>query len=222
MAEAELYTSQEPAVDKAGRQQTTKWEPLTFSQLTIAWNCFTAVLLVKSSELALVLAHHMEVVLHIAEKRGDWVYYDVAFQGNVAKNEACWGQTHLEVFVFAMLLAHGQCTGCTPKARGQPKLYIPLGACISFHHAAYCSAGSRCIYQHCCSNANCLSNHSTSQCHKPLLKSYLVLPRLQQGQERQQSFCSSPAAYDAITPRHPPQHFGNCQQEAPHGKSHPS
>ena len=136
MVEAELYTSQEPAVDKAGRQQTTKWEPLTFSQLTTAWNRFTAVLLVKSSELALVLAHHMEVVLHIAEKRGDWVYYDVAFQGNVAKNEACWGQTYLEVFVFAMLQAHGKCTGCTPQTRGQPKLYIPLGACISFHHTA--------------------------------------------------------------------------------------
>ena len=117
----------------------------------------------------------MEVVLHIAEKRGDWVYYDVAFQGNVAKNEACWCQTHLEVFVFVMLLAHGQCTGRTPQARGQPKLYIPLGACISFHHAVYCSAGSRCIYQQYCSNASCLSNHSTSQCHKPLLNTWFSL-----------------------------------------------
>ena len=95
----------------------------------------------------------------------------------------------------------------------------PASHSITQHNG---SAGSRCICQHCCSNANCLSNHSTSQCHKPLLKPYLVLPRLQQGKEQQQSFCSSPAAYDAITPRHPPQHFGNCQQEAPHGKSHPS
>ena len=47
----------------------------------------------------------MEVALRIAEKRGDWPYDDVAFRGNVAKNEACWGQTHLEVFLFAMLLA---------------------------------------------------------------------------------------------------------------------
>ena len=87
--ETEQHTSQEPAADKAGRQQNTKREPLTLAQWTTAWNRFIAVLTVKSPELAPVLAHHMEVVLRIAEKRGDWVYYDVAFRGNVAKNEAC-------------------------------------------------------------------------------------------------------------------------------------
>ena len=50
------------------------------AQWTTAWNCFTVVLTVKSPELAPALAHHMEVVLWIAEKRGDWVYYDVAFR----------------------------------------------------------------------------------------------------------------------------------------------
>ena len=98
------------------------------AQWTTAWNRFTAVLTVKSPELAPALAHHMEVVLRIAEKRGDWAYYDVAFRGNVAKNEACWGQTHLEVFLLAMLLAHGQCTGRTPQAKGQQKMYVPVGA----------------------------------------------------------------------------------------------
>ena len=73
--ETEWYTSQEPAEDKAGRQQTTKQEPLTLAQWTTAWNRFTAVWTVKLSELAV----HMEVVLRIAEKRGDWAYYDVTF-----------------------------------------------------------------------------------------------------------------------------------------------
>ena len=31
-----------------------------------------------------------------------------------------------------------------PWTKGKPKLYIPLGACISFHHTAYCSDGSWC------------------------------------------------------------------------------
>ena len=79
-AETEQHTSQEPAADKAGRQQNTKREPHTLAQWTTAWNCFTVVLSVKSPKLAPALAHHMEVVLCIAEKRGDWVYYDVAFR----------------------------------------------------------------------------------------------------------------------------------------------
>ena len=66
----------------------------------------------------------MEVVLCIAEKRGDWAYYDVVFRGNVAKNEACWGQTHLKIFLFAMLLAHGQSPGHTPQEKGQPMAHI--------------------------------------------------------------------------------------------------
>ena len=45
------------------------------AQWTTAWNRFTAVWTVKLSELAV----HMEVVIRIAEKRGDWAYYDVTF-----------------------------------------------------------------------------------------------------------------------------------------------
>ena len=105
----------------------------------------------------------------------------MAFRGNVVKNEAFWGQAHLEVFLFAMLLAHAQSTGCTPQTKGQPKMYVPVGACISFHRTAYCSAGPQCIYQHHCFNANCLGSHPTSQCHKPLQKPYSVLNRFQQG-----------------------------------------
>ena len=45
-AETGEYTSQEPAADKAGRQQNTTQEPLTLAQWTTAWNSFTAVLTV--------------------------------------------------------------------------------------------------------------------------------------------------------------------------------
>ena len=69
-SETEQHTSQEPAAEKAGRQQNTKREPLTLAQWTTAWNHFTAVLTVKLPELAPALVHHMEVVLRIAEKRG--------------------------------------------------------------------------------------------------------------------------------------------------------
>ena len=82
----------------------------------------------------------MEVVLCIAEKRGDWAYDDVAFRGNVAKNEACWGQTHLEVFLFAMrLLAHGRIPGLLKKKASPRCTYH--GSYRLIHHLSH-PAGS--------------------------------------------------------------------------------
>ena len=101
----------------------------------------------------------------------------------MAKKEACWGQTHLEVFLFAMRLAHGQSTGRTPQAKCQSKLYTALGTCISFYLTAYCSAASRCIYQHLCLNASCLGNPPTSNIRVPQAsrKAILGSPQISTG-----------------------------------------
>ena len=64
------------------------------------------------------LAHHIEVM----KKREDW-----RFWGNVVKNEAGWGQTHLEVFLVAMFLAHGQSTDRTPLNKRQAQAVHTTG-----------------------------------------------------------------------------------------------
>ena len=58
-SEMEQHTSQEPAAEKAGRQQNTKREPLTLAQWTTAWNRFTAVLTVKSPQLAPLITSNL-------------------------------------------------------------------------------------------------------------------------------------------------------------------
>ena len=75
------------------------------------------------------LAHHMENVLNLADKKAGWRYYDEQFRHLTGSGMAAWGPTHLELY----MKAHLECPstndrpGNTPRAQ-QPLANTPLGA----------------------------------------------------------------------------------------------
>ena len=165
----------------------TNQDPQTVAQWTTACNHFRAVQTVKSPELAL----HIEVILHIMKKREDWT-----FQGNVVKNEAGWGQTHLGVL------------GC--HVSGTWSEHWP--------HPPEQKASPSCTYHW--EPASPSTTQPTAQM-VPDVEPYSILPSFQQDQEQHQSFHSSYTAYGAARPQHSPEHFGNRQQ-APLGQQSPT
>ena len=53
-----------------------KSAPLALAQWVKAWNRFVALMAQKSPQVTVSLAHHMETVLNLAEKKADWTTYD--------------------------------------------------------------------------------------------------------------------------------------------------
>ena len=88
----------------ATEQKDVKPEQLSIQSWSLAWNRFTAVLTQQEPTLSPLLAHHYEVVMKIHAKRGNWSFYDSEFRQLVARGEAQWGSTHLELFLHALLL----------------------------------------------------------------------------------------------------------------------
>ncbi|KAK7492349.1 hypothetical protein BaRGS_00016446 [Batillaria attramentaria] len=144
----------------------------------MAWNRFLAILAQQSPSLTPHLAHHCEVVLVLAERNCNWRLYDEAFRQLVARHEAQWGSTHLELYLKATL--EGQkpsdkpASGMTSTSQSSPN--IPPGACKEYHSGGYCGYVP-CRYQHKC--FNCLAMHPFYQCRAPVSTPFKVLPQFQ-------------------------------------------
>ncbi|KAK3608724.1 hypothetical protein CHS0354_007388 [Potamilus streckersoni] len=67
------------------------------------WSKFTTVLCEKYPLITTSLPYHMETVLTLADRSGDWRYYDEHFSQLVAKVEAICDTTYLELFIYAEL-----------------------------------------------------------------------------------------------------------------------
>lgn len=142
------------------------------------WNKFSAILTEKSPSLSPLLSHHMEVVMRIHSKGGNWAYYDKEFRALVSRGEAQWGATHLELFMNALIVENNE-KGATGKGTQdntsrQGKLAVPQGACYRYHRTGFCPTGRGCRYQHKCFNKGCMGDHPTSRCRLPLRKPYTV------------------------------------------------
>ena len=60
--------------------------------------------LAHSSELGEDLAHHREMVAAIKDRQANWGFYEREFRGLVARGEAAWGKSHLELLLHTFLL----------------------------------------------------------------------------------------------------------------------
>ena len=109
------------------------------------------------------LAHHMENVLNLADKKAGWRCYDDQFRHLLGSGMAAWGATHLELY----MKSHLECPstsnrpGTTPRAQ-HPLANTPLGACYRYHSLGQCTEGNLCKFQHNC--YNCLAGHPASRC----------------------------------------------------------
>ena len=118
-----------------------KKTPLSIAQWSLAWNRFVAVLSEQQTNLAPQLAQHMELIMKIAQKRGKWAFYRHEFRKLLARGEASWGSTHLELYLQAMI-PDAQNRPATPAPPTYPRHDIvghrptprvPNGACFAFH-----------------------------------------------------------------------------------------
>ncbi|XP_070186118.1 uncharacterized protein [Littorina saxatilis] len=152
---------------------------------TLAWNRFSAIVTARRPEIAPGLAHHMEVVVKMAGKRGDWSFYDAQFRRLIERGEAIWGTTHLELYMNATMASHPTSLGLTNSLpRTSQQVPIPSGACFSFHKSGECSAGTQCSYQHQCFNAGCRAFHPITHCPKPVTHPFSILPRFSNNRGR--------------------------------------
>ena len=60
-----------PKLNKRGPMSTLQW--------SLAWNRFVAVLTEQQPALAPKLAQYMELIMKLAQKRGNWLFYDQEF-----------------------------------------------------------------------------------------------------------------------------------------------
>ena len=162
-------------------------EPTTLLAWSRAWNRFVAVLSQQhGNRLTVSLAQHFEVVHCIAEKNGNWSFYDQEFRKMIGRGEADWGSTHLELFIHA-LLVHKQ-EGAQDKAdqAGAKQLQVlPFGACRTWHRSGSCSQGDSCVYQHACFNSGCKGFHPIFRCPLPVRPPFHIQDRFK-GKKGQQ------------------------------------
>ena len=141
--------------------KATRRGQLSFSQWTMAWNRFGAILAEQSADLSPKLAHHFETIFQLEEKGADWLYYDTEFRQMVHRGEAAWGTTHLELF----LKAHLNRKEVTPGSFSKASSPFPRGVCVAYHSAGHCQKGLQCRFQHRC--FNCLGDHPFVRCRRP-------------------------------------------------------
>ena len=145
------------------------------------------------------LAHHMENVLNLADKKASWRYYDEQFRHLIGSGMTAWGATHLELYVKA----HLECPstndrpGNTPRAQ-QPLANTPLGACYRYYSAGQCKEGNLCKFQHKC--YNCLASHPASRCPQPLHAPYKIMSRFLGGGDSGNTLGRQPFQHAAPAP----------------------
>ena len=128
--------------------------------------------------------------MKLAQKRGNWLFYDQEFRKYIERGEASWGSTHLELYLQAMItdasnrpsspvsytFPRGQFSGNKPEHK------IPSGACYAYHSMGFCRKGAKCTYQHKCYKNGCYGNHSAARCGRPMQPPYNIMPTFLRGQ----------------------------------------
>ena len=66
--------------------------PLTLPAWIKAWNRFCAILSEQHASVTAGLAHHMENVLKLADKKAGWKYFDEQLRHLTGSGIAAWGQ----------------------------------------------------------------------------------------------------------------------------------
>ena len=164
---------------------TEKTSTLSRVQWVQAWNRFSAVICQKSPQLGSNLPHHMETVMELCDRRGDWRFYDQQFRRLIAEGTVKWGSVHLELYLKSLMgaLATSQegLSGKKFQSNGgaRPSTYLPQGACFSYHRTGRCSAGSACTYQHAC--IKCSGQHPFIRCRQQNAnRPFQIKPRFKQ------------------------------------------
>ena len=148
--------------------------PLTLPAWIKARNRFCAILSEQDTLVMAGLAHHMENVLNLADKKTGWRYYDEQFRHLLGSDMAAWRAAHLELY----MKAHLECPSTndrpsnTPRAQ-QPLANMPLGACFRYHSSGQCKEGNLCKFQHKC--YNCQASPPASRCPQPLHAPYKIM-----------------------------------------------
>ena len=160
--------------------KTTVPEILPFDLWSKAWNRYQAILVGQAkalnggdaSKLGEDLAHHMEMVAAINGKHANWGFYEREFRLLVARGEANWGRSHLELLLHTFLFENRSgdndmggrrlATGSRAGTSGT----LPTGACFQFQRTGTCPVGPACKFQHSC--VNCQKGHPVAKCPRPL------------------------------------------------------
>ena len=173
---AKLSTGKMPGGDK-GREVLP--ELLPFELWSKAWNRYQAILVRQVKTLNLAdpgklsedLAHHMEMVSAIKEKHANWGFYEREFRLLVARGEATWGKSHLELLIhtFPFKESTERDVGAgllSSKVKASSPRTLPTGACFRYQRTGSCVSGPACRFQHAC--VNCFGAHPVAHCQRPL------------------------------------------------------
>ena len=145
---------------------------LSLGQWQTAFNTFVAVYTVKYPLKVAALLKYCEVVRDIANKSGNWRYYDQQFrylrQTNPEKFP--WDRVMWELWNQAIHV-----TSKSPsenirnkKPQTRPFLSFPKGVCWKFHSGEFCAG---CRFKHTC--FKCGATHHATQCHaKPSVQRF--------------------------------------------------
>lgn len=166
-----------PTLQIMPNQQQAK---LTLAIWIKAWNRFVAVLSLHKPHLTAGLAQHMETVMSLAEKQAGWESYDENFRQMVARGDAKWGSTHLELYMKAVLDHRIVYQQQQQQPHTEQNARNPRGTCYTYHNKGHCMAGADCKFQHKC--YWCLGAHPASRCRAPQSDRPKVIPRFQNGQ----------------------------------------
>ena len=138
------------------------------SQWLTAFNTFVSIYSVKCSQDAPKLMKYCEVVRDLANKSGDWIFYDEQFRYLRQSSPELypWDQIHWELWLRAMTNFGAKSQsftgsdGTTPLGRFRTSTPpFPRGTCWSFHSGRHCRG---CQYEHVC--FKCGAKHPATQC----------------------------------------------------------
>ena len=126
------------------------------SQWLTAFNTFVSIYSVKCSQDAPKLMKYCEVVRDLANKSGDWIFYDEQFRYLRQSSPELypWDQIHWELWLRAMTKFGAKLQSFTGSDRTTPRGRFrtsappfPRGTCLSFHSGRQCRG---CRYVHVC------------------------------------------------------------------------
>ena len=137
------------------------------SQWLTAFNTFVSIYSVKCSQDAPKLMKYCEVVRDLANKSGDWIFYDEQFRylRQSSPEFYPWDQIHWELWLRAMTNFRVKSQSFTGSDRTTPRGRFrtstppfPRGTCWSFHSGRHCRGGQ---YEHVC--FKCGAKHPATQ-----------------------------------------------------------
>ena len=137
---------------------------LSLGQWQTAFNTFVAVYTVKYPLKVAALLKYCEVVRDIANKSGNWRYYDQQFrylrQTNPEKFP--WDRVMWELWNQAIHVASKSPSENTrnKKPQTRPFLSFPKGVCWKFHSGEFCAG---CRFKNTC--FKCGATHPATRCH---------------------------------------------------------